>query len=145
MTYHGDSTPKLLFKRLKDTALIPTRSHATDAGLDLYAPETQTGVTTLVVDTGIAFDIPPGWVGLVTARSSQNMAGVLVSLGVIDAGYTGPIKVVLRNLRGDAIRCIQGERIAQMILLPIAAPIVQEVDELPSSIRSARGFGSTGK
>ena len=139
----------LNIQRLHAAAILPTRAHENDAGLDLYAAE-QVGIPVLgrnLVGTGIAVAIPPGHVGYITPRSGlahSNGITVLNAPGTVDSGYTGEIKVNLIN-HGQAPYLVQpGERIAQLIIQKIELPWVQEVNDLPTSERSTNGFGSTG-
>ena len=127
----------------------PTRAHPTDAGLDLAASETThiaPGVVTLV-PTGIAVAIPAGHVGILAARSSLAVKKAMTlanGVGVIDADYRGEIKVPIIPTDGCHNLVQAGTRIAQLIILPIAAPTVEVVTELPDSERGAGAFGSTG-
>ena len=139
----------LNIQRLHPDAILPTRAHDTDAGLDLYAA-VQVGIPVLgrnLVGTGIAVAIPPGHVGYITPRSglaSSHGITVLNAPGTVDAGYTGEIKVNLIN-HGQAPYVITpGQRVAQLVLHPIATPEIEEVDQLEPSDRSENGFGSTG-
>ncbi len=132
--------------KLGDRATLPTRGHPNDAGLDLYAAETvdfRPGQV-IVVPTHIAMEIPPGYVGLIRDRSSVGKRKLKVTGGVIDAGYTGSVDAVLLNLGGEHGCIRQGERFAQILLLPVATPEVVEVSELTPTSRGSAGFGSTG-
>ena len=139
----------LNIQRLHAAAILPTRAHENDAGLDLYAA-VQVGIPVLgrnLVSTGIAVAIPPGHVGYITPRSGlahSNGITVLNSPGTIDAGYTGEIKVNLVN-HGQAPYVITpGQRVAQLVIHRIVTPVIEEVDQLEPSDRSENGFGSTG-
>ena len=139
----------LNIQRLHPDAILPTRAHPDDAGLDLYAAE-QIGIPVLgrnLVSTGIAVAIPPGHVGYITPRSGlANSHGITVlnSPGTIDAGYNGEIKVNLIN-HGQAPYVITpGQRVAQLVIHRIVTPVIEEVDQLEPSDRSENGFGSTG-
>lgn len=126
----------------------PTRAHPTDAGLDLAASETThiaPGVVTLV-PTGIAVAIPDGYFGLLIARSSladKKSLALANGAGVIDSGYRGEIKIPTIPLDGCHNLIQAGQKIAQLIILPIALPAVEFVAELPDSERGHGGFGST--
>ena len=130
-------------------AELPTRAHPTDAGLDLAASETThiaPGVVTLV-PTGIAVAIPDGYFGLLAARSSLAAKKAMTlanGVGVIDSDYRGEIKVPVIPLDGCHNLIQAGQKIAQLIILPIATPTVEVVAELPDSERGHGGFGSTG-
>lgn len=134
-------------KRLHPSAVLPTRAHPDDAGLDLYALEDadfEPGQG-LVVRTGVAVAVPEGHVGLVCDRSSMARRGLKTAGGVIDAGYRGELGVILWNISGQAQRVGRGERLAQLLLVPVATPPVREVDELDATARGVNGFGSTGR
>ena len=130
-------------------AEVPTRAHPTDAGLDLAASETThiaPGVVTLV-PTGIAVAIPEGHVGILAARSSlaSKKAMTLANgVGVIDAGFRDEIKVPVIPLDGCHNLIQAGQKIAQLIILPIALPTVEVVSELPGTERGVGAFGSSG-
>ena len=127
----------------------PTRAHPTDAGLDLAASETThiaPGVVTLV-PTGVAVAIPEGHVGILAARSSLATKKAMTlanGVGIIDSDYRGEIKIPIIPLDGCHNLIQAGQKIAQLIILPIAAPTVEVVSELPESARGHGGFGSTG-
>lgn len=134
-------------KKLDPAAILPTRAHPDDAGLDLYALETaelEPGQG-LVVRTGVAVAVPQGHVGLVCDRSSMGKRGLKTAGGVIDAGYRGELGVILWNISGQAQRVGKGERIGQLLIIPVATPAVREVAELDATERGVGGFGSTGR
>ena len=139
----------LNIQRLHVDAILPTRAHESDAGLDLYAAE-QVGIPVLgrnLVGTGIAVAIPPGHVGYITPRSGlahSNGITVLNSPGTIDAGYIGEIRVNLVNHGQAPYVVTQGQRIAQLVIQPIITPTVLEVTELPDTERGTHGHGSSG-
>jgi dUTP pyrophosphatase len=133
--------------RVQAHAVLPTRAHTLDAGLDLY---TLSEVTLApgegaLVETGIAIALPPGTVGLIHDRSSLGKKGLKTFGGVIDAGYRGEIKILIRNLSQDAHTLQRGDRCAQLIIYPILTPQPLEVQALPESSRASAGFGSTGR
>jgi len=138
---------KIEVMRVSPEATLPTRAHPDDAGMDLYSLEdvilepSQGKVT----KTGIAMAIPQGFVGMVADRSSLGKRGVKTAGGIIDAGYRGEIHIVLWNISAEPIQLKRGERIAQLLILPIATPAVVEVAKLDDTQRGANGFGSTGK
>ena len=138
----------LKVRKLHPKALVPTRGHPTDAGLDLYCFEDvpfRPGQL-IKVPTQVAIQIPKGYVGLIRDRSSVSLKQLKVTAGVIDAGYTGEVNVVLLNLSVDH-GCVQrGQKIAQILLIPIAAPEVEVVEDFTDteSGRKEKGFGSTG-
>lgn len=95
--------------------------------------------------TGIAIALSVGFVALVADRSSLAKRGLKTAGGVIDAGYRGEIHIVLWNIAHETIHLKRGERIAQLLILPIATPAVHEVSQLGETARGSKGFGSTGK
>ena len=133
--------------RLSTEATLPTRAHADDAGLDLYGLEDvllepQQGK---VARTGIALALPKGFVGQVADRSSLAKRGVKTAGGIIDAGYRGEIQIVLWNVSNTPIQLKRGERVAQLLIIPVATPAVVEVQTLDETQRGGKGFGSSGK
>jgi dUTP pyrophosphatase len=137
-------------RRLDPEAKLPTRAHPGDAGLDLYALQDavlEPGERGSV-RTGIALEIPPGHAGLVVPRSGLAMRhgiSVVNAPGLIDAGYRGEVQVLLLNTDLQSpFRLAAGERIAQLVLVRVETPAVQEVSELAVSERGAGGFGSSG-
>lgn len=143
---------QLLVKLLNPKATLPTRAHAGDAGLDLYASDWVVipPLSRRLVPTGIALTIPEGTVGSVRPRSGlalRDGVTVLNSPGTIDRGYTGEVKVGLYNTNSSgAVEISPGDRIAQLVCERISYPEVVEVSELPQSQdgRGDGGFGSTG-
>lgn len=135
-------------KRLTPTAILPTRAHPGDAGLDLYADESVIVCATcrLLVSTGISVAIPPGYVGLVWPRSGLAVKHwISVDAGVIDAGYRGVVKVLLTNSsRSNHYEINHGDKIAQLLIQPVSLLNPTEVDTLSATKREASGFGSTG-
>lgn len=135
-------------KKLTDTAILPTRAHPGDAGLDLYADESVNVecLARALVSTGISVAIPPGYVGLIWPRSGLAVKhGVSVDAGVIDAGYRGPVKVLLTNSDEHEYNVHAGDKIAQLLIQPVALISPVEVDALDASERNGGGFGSSGK
>ncbi len=142
--------PELPFRRLDPRAAPPARAHPGDAGLDLVAldPCDLAPGARAAVPTGLAVAIPPGFAGLVVPRSGlARRHGVTVANapGLIDAGYRGELIVLLVNLGEAPHRVEPGDRVAQLVVTPVATSAAVEVDELPPSDgRGAGGFGSTG-
>lgn len=132
---------------LDSGAYLPTRAHETDAGLDLYAMETQVipahGST--VFDTGVHIELPPFTVGMLKSKSGLNVKYGLTSEGVIDAGYTGSIVVKMYNHSEYNYTVNRGDKISQLVIMPILTPVLELVTELGETERGNNGFGSTGK
>ena len=143
---------KLRIKKLNENAVIPTYGSDYSAGADLYALldgdkiEIQAHETVLV-HTGLCFEIPEGYVGLVYARSGLATKKGLApanKVGVIDADYRGEVMVSLYN-QSDVTQTIDnGERIAQIVIAPFLKVEYEEAEELSDTVRGAGGFGSTG-
>ena len=142
---------ELSVAKLKDGALLPTRAHEGDAGLDLYACEAaHLGPgERWSVGTGIAVEIPDGHAGLVLPRSGlarEHGISVVNSPGLIDSGYRGEVRVLLLNTDpAETFRVALGERIAQLLIAPIALAEPVEAAALADSARGAGGFGSSGR
>ncbi|HOO25325.1 MAG TPA: dUTP diphosphatase [Clostridiales bacterium] len=140
-------------KKLDDKAVIPTRATPGSAGLDLYAcldePLLIKGGGHALVPTGIAVQLPdPGLAAFVFARSGlaiRHGLGLLNSVGVIDSDYRGEIKVGLVNQFEEDYEIKPGERIAQLVLMPVVMAEILLTDELDDSRRGEGGFGSTGR
>ena len=127
----------------------PTRAHATDAGLDLYVPEGQghlvcCGVA-CTIDLGVKVAIPDGYYGQLTLRSSAGKKGLTIpnGVGVIDSGYRGSLKLLVSAL-DEPVLVAAGERICQLIILPLAPVDAESGVVDPDTHRGAGGFGSTG-
>jgi dUTP pyrophosphatase len=141
----------LRFTRLAEAARAPARAHDDDAGYDLHAAEHATIAPgeRASVGTGIAVEIPPGHAGLVVPRSglaARHGIAVVNAPGLIDSGYRGEVRVLLLNTDGRSEFAVEpGDRIAQLVIVAVAAPEPVEADALGESVRGAGGFGSTGR
>lgn len=128
-------------------ANIPTRAHTNDAGLDLYS--TKSGwilpKCRKAFGTGFHAAIPVGYVGLLLSKSGLSMNGIQSSCGVIDTDYTGEIKAILYNHSWLPKRIKKGQKITQMLIMPIIRPELVVVEGLSATDRGDNGFGSTGK
>ena len=138
-------------KRLRENAIIPTKGSALAAGYDLYAAMDDGAVVppfeTEKIGTGIAVEIPEGYFGAIFARSGlATKRGLRPAncVGVIDSDYRGEVIVALHNDSEYAKAVEQGERIAQLVIVPYLNVALQEVDELTDTERGTGGFGSTG-
>jgi dUTP pyrophosphatase len=136
-------------RRLRPEALVPHQAYDGDAGVDLAACEgavLEPGARA-VIATGLAIEIPDGYAGFVLPRSwlaARHGIGVVNSPGLIDSGYRGEIRVVLINSDREAAFAVEpGMRNAQLVIAPVASVRLVEVDELATSERGARGFGSS--
>ena len=132
---------------LDEGAIMPTRAYETDAGLDLYSPE-EVHIPPkwfATIDTGVHVELPKNTVGMVKSKSGLNVKHGIQSEGVIDVGYTGSIRVKLYNHSGRWYKVCKGDKISQLVILPILTPDIELVDELDETERGNGGFGSTGR
>lgn len=143
---------KISVKLLRPDARVPTYGTEASAGADLYAcmqDKVEVGPgQNVMIPTGIAMEIPKGYAGLVFARSSMGAKRGLApanKVGVIDSDYRGEIRVVLHNHSGEPQSVEPGERVAQLLIVPVFTPGFQEAEKLSDTSRGAGGFGSTGK
>ena len=133
--------------KLDTGAIMPTRAHELDAGYDLYSREDCVIFQNASgkFDTGVHIAIPAGYVGFLKSKSGLNVKSGIQSEGVIDAGYTGSICVKLYNHGAKAVEIKKGQKISQLVLLPIITPELEQADSLEETERGNGGFGSTGK
>ena len=137
--------------------IMPTRAHPWDAGLDLFTPVDATVPTAILlpfdniklgsvtIDTGVHMEIPEGYVGFIKSKSGLNVNHGLTAEGVIDAHYTGSIRVKLYNHAAKNYYFKAGDKIAQLVILPCVMPHLELVDSLEETDRGDGGFGSTGR
>jgi dUTP pyrophosphatase len=134
----------LKVKKLSETAKLPSKAHPTDLGYDLYSDETVyvDGNSTVKIKTGIAVGFPEGWGGFIKDRSSMAIKGFSVIGGVIDSSYTGELSVVMTYKRG-ATTIQKGDKIAQLVPIPLTNWPIVEVEKLEPTDRGEKGFGSS--
>lgn len=128
-------------------AYMPTRAHETDAGLDLYSMDDvviKSGESH-TFNTGVHIELPPNTTGFIKSKSGLNVKHGITSEGVIDVGYTGCIAVKLYNHGRFPVYIEKGQKISQLVILPIITPDLELVDDLEETERGNGGFGSTGK
>lgn len=129
-------------------AYMPIRGHKDDAGLDLRTP-IAFGILpggSATIDTGVHVEIVPGLVGMLKSKSGLNVKYGITSEGVIDAGYTGSIVAKLYNHGNEAVQFNAGDKITQLVILPVYIPNeLVVVDEFEQTERGNGGFGSTGR
>lgn len=133
--------------KLDPGAICPTRAHATDAGLDLYARHDQKILpySSAVFDTGVHAEIPKGCAGVLISKSGLNLIQDITSTGLVDEGFVGAIKVKLYN-QGPTVQIISaGQKISQLVVIPVRYEPVEISDEIKGGERGEKGFGSTGK
>ena len=130
---------KIQAAKLIGNAILPTRKHPDDAGMDFYAAEKiEIAPRSFgTVRTGITLEIPAGFVGLMKPKSRNDH---LLGAGVVDAGYQGEIMIKIANIKDEPLHILPGMAIAQMILLPIVTPAIEEADaDTIHSVKSERG------
>lgn len=132
---------------LDNGAYMPEKAHNVDAGFDIRTP-----IDVVVeskwhtfIDTGIHIEIPEGYVGMIKSKSGLNCKNNLVAEGVIDTGYTGTIGVKIYNHGKEDYTFRAGDKITQLVILPIPEVNLIQVDKLEDTERGDNGFGSTGK
>lgn len=132
--------------KLDENAFMPIRAHETDAGLDLRSP-----IHALVkargavkIDTGVHIELPQNTAGFLKSKSGLMLRGI-TSEGVIDMGYTGSVMVMLFNHSDQDYYVQKGDKISQIVIIPILTPEIEVVDELDNTERGDGGFGSTGR
>lgn len=134
--------------KLDEGAILPTRAHDTDAGLDLYARERKWifSHNSAIFHTGVHIELPKNTCGLLVSKSGLNVKYNITSTGLIDEGYTGEIVVKLFN-HGDTNYLVHaGDKISQLVILPVLYESVEIVGELDETTdRGSDGFGSSGK
>lgn len=132
---------------LDNGAFMPERAHELDAGYDLRTPKNVTiyGNANATIDTGVHIEIPKGYVGFLKSKSGLNVKYDITGEGVIDAGYTGSIVAKLYNNGRFMKQFNRGDKIIQLVLLPIYTPELEQVDSLEETERGNAGFGSTGR
>ena len=133
---------------LDEGAVMPSKAHEDDAGFDLYSMTEQTiyAGNSAVFDTGVHIAIPKGYAGEVVGRSGLNINyDIICPQGTVDAGYTGSIKVKLYNMGKYNYIVRKGDRIAQLIIVPVSKAELAKVDELIGTDRGNTGFGASGR
>lgn len=151
MSCNCNGEKKIKVKKLNVNAKLPTRGSASAAGYDLYANTRENLIIlpheTVIIGTGLAFELPEGTFGAIYARSglaSKKSLRPANCTGVIDSDYRGEVKVAIHNDSPKAQEISAGERIAQLILQTYIPMIFEEVNDLTQSDRGEAGFGSTG-
>ena len=133
--------------KLEKWAYMPERAHETDAGADLRTPHDVIVMphSSAVVDTGVAIELPINTVGMLKSKSGLNVKHGITSEGVIDVGYTGTVVVKLYNHSDKPYGFKAGDKITQLVIMPILTPSFELVDSLEGGERGTNGFGSSGR
>ena len=139
--------PLTLPVQLDEGAFMPERAHSTDAGLDLRTPVAAyiPPMCSVTIDTGVHIQLPPGTVGMLKSKSGLNVNFGITGEGVIDEGYTGSILVRLYNNNSNAYSIKMGDKISQLVILPVLYLTPVHVDKIEGGERGNNGFGSTGR
>lgn len=147
MTYIKEGIELTMKVMLDPGAKMPTRAHAYDAGLDLYAAERKVirARDFEAIETGTHVEIPRGYVGLLTSKSGLMAKHGLTCRGTIDCGYTGSIRAVVFNHSGKDYIVEKGDKVTQLVVFPIWLPDPELVKHLEETDRGDGGFGSTGR
>lgn len=132
---------------LDNGAYMPSRGHSTDAGLDLRTPKAVTvpAYGSVAVDTGVHVALPQGCAGLLVSKSGLNVRHDITSTGLIDEGYTGSIVVKLYNHGGGDYQLAAGDKITQLVVMPVVCESLEQVSVFNATERGDNGFGSTGR
>ncbi len=133
-------------KKLTPQALLPRRAHPTDSGADLFAVERTVLPPHAIthVHTGVAVELPDNTSGIIWGKSSVESKGIKAMAGLVDAPYRGELIVCMYNLNDTEFVFEQGQKVAQLVVLPTLYPEIEEAAELSETTRGAGGFGSTG-
>lgn len=139
--------PTVAIEKITATAKLPQQAHPGDAGYDLYADDYYSIMPygQALVSTGIKLAIPEGYVGLIWDKSGLANEGITTMGGVIDSGYRGEIKIIIKNLSEDIFNISAGHKIAQILIQPVATVSIKEEKIDITTKRQDQGFGSTGK
>ncbi len=133
-------------KKLHPDALLPRRAHPTDSGADLFALQRTVLAPRAItyVHTGIAVELPENTSGIIWGKSSVESKGIKAMAGLVDAPYRGELIVCMYNLNETEFVFEQGQKVAQLVVLPTLYPDFEETEELTGTARGSGGFGSTG-
>ena len=128
-------------------ALLPVRAHATDAGADILTPRSfmLPAHSSAIIRTGVHVELLPNTAGMLKSKSGLNIFHDIVGEGVIDEGFTNEIVVKLYNLGNDPYQFVRGDKIIQLVVVPVLYPDIVQVDEISGGERGDAGYGSTGR
>ena len=140
-------SPDTMRIKLDINAIMPVRAHDTDAGLDLISPiDTMIPANgSVIINTGVHVELPKNTAGMLKSKSGLNVKYGITSEGVIDVGYTGAIVAKLYNNSSEPFYIKRGDKITQLVIVPVLTPKLEVVDELDDTERGEKGFGSTGR
>lgn len=145
--YFEIDAPNTIDIQLDKGAYMPECAHEADAGYDIRTPDNYTlkPHDSIVVDTGVHMAIPHGFAGFLKSKSGLNVRNNITGTGLIDASYNGSIVVKLYNNGDEPHEFWRGDKLIQIVLLPIYKPNFRQVEKLEDTERGANGFGSTGR
>lgn len=128
-------------------ALLPVRAHGTDAGADILSPRSflLAARSSAIIRTGVHVELPPNTVGMLKSKSGLNIFHDIVGEGVIDEGFTNEIVVKLYNLGDIPYEFERGNKLIQLVVMPVHYPDIVQVDEIDGGERGDAGYGSTGR
>ena len=134
-------------KLFRDDVKVPTKSFASDCGMDLYLPYAFDikPLETVCIGLGIGFEVPEGFAGLFCTRSSMAKRGLIISPSLLDPKYRGESHLILTNASNNTYHFEKDDRICSFVCFSILNPIIEVVDELPESDRGDKGLGSSGR
>lgn len=133
--------------KLSPMAYLPERAHGTDAGADIRTPEgfRLAAHGSEIVATGVHVQLPPNTVGMLKSKSGLNVKHGIISEGVIDEGFSGEILVKLYNLSDEPYVFHRGDKITQLVVMPVHYVTYEQVNEIQGGERGTGGYGSTGR
>ena len=133
-------------KKFRDDVKLPTKSHATDVGYDMYLPDDfyVCPFSTKCVGLGIGFEVPVGYAGIFVPRSSIAKKGFIIQTSIVDPGYTGETHLILTNPNKFGYDFKKGDRLCSIVFFKVDTPEFEVVDEFEKSERGENGLGSTG-
>ena len=133
--------------KLDEGAFTPVKAYSKDGGIDLRAMHGQRIMpdSSAVFHTGVHVELPPGTCGLLVSKSGLNVNNMITSTGLIDEGFTGEIKVRLYNHGEDSYLVSAGDKITQLVLLPVVHEDIEIVDHIEGGERGDNGYGSSGR
>ena len=128
-------------------ALLPVRAHGTDAGADILSPRSflLAARSSAIIRTGVHVELPPNTVGMLKSKSGLNIFHDIVGEGVIDEGFTNEIVVKLYNLGDIPYEFERGNKLIQLVVMPVHYPAIEQVEEIEGGERGDAGYGSTGR
>lgn len=132
---------------MEKDALLPIRAHGTDAGADVLTPRSflLAARSSAIIRTGVHVELPPETVGMLKSKSGLNIFHDIVGEGVIDEGFDGEVVVKLYNLGDVPYQFERGDKIIQLVVMPVHYPAIEQVDEISGGERGDAGYGSTGR